>query len=56
MMTDRKLRTFEGWTYYAIKTDEPEEWLTDVLHQMLIDNRPGDKETLEKITDIDGPL
>ena len=55
-MTDRKIATFEGWTYYAIKTDESEEWLTDVLHQALIDNRPVDKEILEKITDVDGPL
>lgn len=47
----------EGWIYYAFKTNGlTKEELTDVLHQLIIDKRPVDREILEKIIDMDGSL
>jgi len=56
-MLDRKISTFEGWTYFAIEAkDLSESELTEVLHQLLIEKRPVSKEILEKIIDMDGPM
>jgi len=54
---------FEGWVYYAIKTEEGVEdaQLTKALHEVLIEKRHPyisneTKETYQKIIDMDGPL
>jgi len=63
-MVGEPITRFEGWTYYAVKTEDDVEdaELTKALHELLIENphlayiSDETKETYQKIIDMDGPL